>query len=71
MELREMRKRRNLSQKALGRLIGLSQRAISAYESGDRRPSPEVADRIGKIFKLSREQIWEMFYGSEPSGRKG
>ena len=64
--LEELRKNRNLTQLELARLIGVSQVSISKIESGKRRPSPEVAQRIAHHFDLTTDQMWEMFYHEQP-----
>jgi putative transcriptional regulator len=40
------RKEHKLTQTELGQICGVAQRTIAAYESGERRPSVEVAQRI-------------------------
>ena len=62
MTLRECRKGKGLSQKALGEKIGVSQRAVSSYESKERCPSPELAKKIGETLKLTDAQIFQMFF---------
>ena len=37
--LKELRENKNLSQKELGKLVGVSHNSVSLYESGDRQPS--------------------------------
>lgn len=63
MELKMMRKRKGITQAELAQELGVSQRAVAAYELGERRPSPEVAKKMMEIFGLSVSEAWEMFYG--------
>ena len=42
MRLDEARKKHKLTQTALGEAVGVSQRAISSYEAGARKPSPKA-----------------------------
>lgn len=52
------RKERHLTQAELGHRCGIAQRTVAAYESGERRPSPEVAKKIGAELEIS----WTEFY---------
>lgn len=61
-ELTKLRKEERLTRKELASILGISQSAVAAYEYGQRRPSPEVARRIGDLFSLTDAQIWQMFY---------
>ena len=60
--IKELRKSSGLTQDELARKIGCSRINISRYESGARRPKPEIANRIGAILGLSKDELWEMFY---------
>ena len=55
--------RGDISIKVLAKKVGVSYQAIYYYENGKKRPSPEIAARIGDILGLSKEELWEMFYG--------
>lgn len=46
MKLREWRKTEGLTSKELGARCGVSEAAIRHYETGERRPRPEIARRI-------------------------
>lgn len=61
--MKERRKALGLSQAELGEAVGRAQRTIAAYESGDRRPSPEEAKIIGE--KLGFH--WTKFFEDEDS----
>lgn len=54
--IKEKRKEKALSQSELGRLTGISQETISAYEKGVRKPS------IENIEKLSCVLCYDLFY---------
>lgn len=56
--MKRARKRRNLTQQQLGKLVGLSVSAISLYESGKRTPSVDVAKLIARVLGFK----WERFY---------
>lgn len=42
--------------------VGVSWQSLSYYESGERRPSPDVAIKIGEVLKLD----WTRFYDGRP-----
>lgn len=62
MRLDEARKKHKLTQTALGEAVGVSQRAISSYEAGARKPSPNVAMKIAHVLGLTVAEMWEMLY---------
>lgn len=64
----KLRSHREISQLQLANELKVSQSTISKIESGERRPSPKVAEKIRETFHLTHQQIWEMFYG-EGEGR--
>lgn len=57
--------RGDMSVKELANRVGVSHQAIYYYESGKKRPSPEIATRIGEVLGLSKEELWEMFYDKD------
>lgn len=46
-EMARLRKERKLTQSELAQMLGITQRMVAACESGERRPSPGLAQRIG------------------------
>ena len=58
MELKTIRKKKNLSQFAVARKAGISRGSYANIESGKRRPSPEVAQRLGECLGFD----WTIFY---------
>ena len=50
--LKELRKRRGLSQVALADRLGLSKSTIGAYETGDIKPSIEALNAIADFFNV-------------------
>ena len=52
------RKEKKLTQAELAQNVGASQRTIAAIEGGTRRPSPELAQRIG----MELEFPWTVFF---------
>ena len=67
MKLEQLRKQNGLTQCKLAELLGISQACIGNYESGIRRPRPEVAQRISDLFGLTDKERWDMFYSSKAS----
>ena len=49
---------RNLDQQDVAELIGTTQQFYNYVENGKRRPSPEVAIKIGKVLDFD----WRLFY---------
>ena len=52
------RKEKKLTQAELAQNVGASQRTIAAIEGGTRRPSPELAQRIGTELEFP----WTVFF---------
>lgn len=57
--LRELRKQRGLSMRELGRELGLSESAVSLYESGRRRPNHDLLCRLADYFGVSVDYLLE------------
>ena len=55
--LKEARKKQNLSQEALGELLGVSKSAISLYESEKRNPSLESVVELIYILGVSADYL--------------
>lgn len=62
-QLTNVRQQRGMSRQQLAEAVGTSYRSIAAYETGYRRPSPQIAQKIAKVFGLTTIQMWEMFFG--------
>ena len=58
----EKRKEHKLTQSELGQLIGVSQRAVAAYEAGERKPSPKIMNRLIKELDMTLAEAWELLY---------
>jgi putative transcriptional regulator len=57
--LRKLRRDREWTQRYLGGLVGVEGATISLYESGDARPSLDVAEDLAKVFGCSIEELFE------------
>lgn len=49
-----------MTQVELGQLLGMSQTAISLYESGDRKPDVETAKNIAKVLHTTLDSIFAL-----------
>ena len=68
-QLRNARRKANLTQADLGGIIGRTQGTVSKYESGALRPDVDAAPAIARALGLS---VLEVIYGdhSNPRGEK-
>ena len=57
----QKRKERKLTQTDLAQLVGCSQRAIAGYELEERKPSVQMAQRIGRELGFP----WTRFFEDE------
>ncbi len=55
--LQKLRERRQISQKTLGELCGLSKNMIARYERGQREPSVETLVAIADFFDVSVDDL--------------
>ena len=58
-EMARVRKEKKLTQAELAAILGVSQRMIAACESGERRPSPGLAQKIGAELGISWTDFFE------------
>ena len=54
-----LRKEKKLTQAELAQILGISQRMVAACESGERRPSPELARKIETELGLPWTRFFE------------
>ena len=57
IKLRDLRKKYNLSQSDLAKILNLSQNAISRYEKGEADPDLETLKKISQFFKVSIDYL--------------
>lgn len=55
--MRQLREIRNYSQKELSQLIGVSERTLQRYESGESEPTVSVLITLSKLYDLSIDEI--------------
>lgn len=68
--LRKQRKNNGLSQYQLGKLLGVSDRAVSKWENGLSKPSTKLLARISEIFCLSIDELLETGISQEKAAKK-
>ena len=64
--LRKIRKDHNLTQKEFGKRIGMSEQAISNYETGTRRPDHDTILIIADSFNVSTDYIYGLTNYKDP-----
>lgn len=57
MRIRELRKKKNITQLRMAMDLGLSQNSISRYETGDRQPDIAELIRIADYFNVSIDYL--------------
>ena len=57
-KIKYFRQKRELTQVELRRILGISQTAVSLYESGDRNPDVEMAKAIAKALNQTLDAIF-------------
>lgn len=55
--LRALRKERNLTMKELGAIIGVSESAVSQYETGKREPDYKLLESLSDFFDVSTDYL--------------
>ncbi len=55
--LKQLRTEKQMSQRALGALLGLSDKTISAYENGRNTPDFETLTKLSKVFRVSVDYL--------------
>ncbi len=57
--LYELRKANNITQEKLGKMLGVSNKAISKWENGESYPRLPMLDKIAECFNMSVEELLE------------
>lgn len=60
--LRSLRKQKGMSMKELGDLVGVSESTISLYETGKRKPDPDMLVKLASVFYVTVDYL----LGREP-----
>lgn len=53
-----LREKAGMTQKQLGRLLGLGQSAIAMWENGERRPRAEMLPELAKVLSCTIDQLY-------------
>ena len=59
-KIKELRELNHITQKQLGDLLGISDRAVSKWESGLSKPSGENLISLARIFNVHVESFFEI-----------
>ena len=54
IRIKELRTEAGLTQQELADRVGISKQAVSMYETGNRRPSFDIADALAELFDVHR-----------------
>ena len=55
--LRKLRRKKNITMKQLGEMVGVSESAISQYENGKRQPDQPTLIKIADYFNVSTDYL--------------
>lgn len=55
--LKKYRKEKDLTQAALGKMVGVAESTISCYESGKRQPDLEIAQKLAGVLGVSLDVL--------------
>jgi transcriptional regulator with XRE-family HTH domain len=58
-EMARLRKEKDLTQAELAQILGVSQRMVAACEAAERRPSAELAKKIGAELGMKWTEFFE------------
>lgn len=56
--LKTLRQDHGLTQDSLGKMLGVDQTTVSAWENGTRKPSTQMMQHIEDIFGVNKEEIF-------------
>lgn len=68
--LKEIRKKRNLTLKQVGKMVGVSEPTISNYETGKREPDFDILCRLADVLEVSTDYLLEMTDDPTPKDLK-
>ena len=66
-KIKKLREKRQLTQKQLASLSGISESALRSYELGDRKPKKEVLERIAMALRVRPEYLSAPEFGPSMS----
>lgn len=62
MHLKSLRESRGFTRQHVAKALDLKVRTLASYEREERHVPHEVAERIANFYRLSIEEVWNMFY---------
>ncbi|MBD5402890.1 helix-turn-helix transcriptional regulator [bacterium] len=65
-KLRELRKKRDLTQAQLAEIVSVDDKHISCLESGKNFPSPELLERFASAFHVEPKDLFEFYHLQNP-----
>lgn len=68
--IRKIRKEKKLTQKELGKLCGMGEAQIGAYENGYRSPKMETLKKVANALNISYFELLDMCKSSETSNNQ-
>ena len=57
MRIKELRRKKKISQLELGEAIGFSQRSVASWENGTREPGVDALIRMADVFNVSLDYL--------------
>lgn len=63
--LRSLREKKGLSQFQLGKLVGVSDKAVSKWENGYSKPKSNIVLRLSEVLNVSTETLLKKMYDIE------
>lgn len=57
IRLKKLRTEKNITQKDLARYLGVSDRSVGYYETGQRTPPPDIIEKIADYFNVSVDYL--------------
>ena len=64
--IRDLREDSDLTQSEIAKMLGISQRAYSYYENGERTLTPEILISLSKIHKVSVDYLLGLTENPKP-----
>lgn len=55
--LKKLREEKNITQKDLSKYLGVSDRSVGYYETGQRTPPPDIIEKIADFFDVSVDYL--------------
>lgn len=69
-KIKELRKKRNLTQTQLAELVNVDNKHVSCIESGKNFPSSELLERFSIVFNVKPKDLFEFYYLQNPDDVK-